>query len=127
MKKLLLGIIMLVMIGGCTGINTSVPVDMATDVAFVLILQNNPSYKPAVVAGLNSIKAALDGELTYDDLMVLIAKALDGKYAVVAVVLMSYLDTDKPIFESWIPMLDSYKQAVIAKIDRFILLTDLIE
>lgn len=122
MKKLLLGIIMLVFLVGCAGMNASVPVNVATDVAFVMVLQNNPSYKVPVVAGLNAVKTYLSGSVTYDDLILFISKQFGGKYAYVGVILSGYLDTDKPIFETYLPMLETYKVAIIAKIDRLILL-----
>jgi hypothetical protein len=122
MKKLFVGILMLLMLIGCTGINQNVAVDVATDTAFVLALQNNPQYKPAVVVALTEIKALLNGSLTYDDLLVEITKKLPGKYAVIGVILSGYIATDKPLFETTFPMLDSYKKAVCDKIDRFLLL-----
>jgi hypothetical protein len=125
MKKLFAVIIMLVMLLGCAGMNVSVPVNVATDTAFVLVLQNNPSYKPQIIISLNAIKVFLANDVTYDDLLIEIVKVLPKPYDVVAVILSGYLDTDKPVSTSLIPMLDSYKQSVIAKIDRFIFLASL--
>ena len=121
MKKLLVGLMILVALG-CTGLNAGVAVSIATDTAFVLALQNNQSYKPAVVQGLTDIKAVLAGTITYDELVALIATKLPGKYAPIALILSSYIATDKPLFETYLPMLESYKQPIIDKIDRFILL-----
>ena len=122
MKKLLAVVFMLAMVVGCTGMNASVPVNIASDAAFVLVIQNNPNYKSAVIEGLNKVKTFMSGTVTYDDLLIEIAKVLPSQYAVVAVILSGYLDTDKPIFETYLPMLDSYKEGVIIKIDRFIFL-----
>lgn len=122
MKKLFAVVIMLAMVVGCAGMNASVPVNIASDAAFVLVIQNNPNYKPAVIEGLNKVKTFLSGTVTYDDLLIEIAKVLPGQYSVVAVIIAGYLDTDKPIFETYLPMLDSYKEGVIVKIDRFIFL-----
>jgi hypothetical protein len=36
-----------------------------------------------------------------------------------------YIGSDKPLFESGVPMLDSYKKGVVDKIDRLILLANL--
>jgi hypothetical protein len=110
----------------CTGITNNVPVNVATDTAFVLVLQNNPQYKPEVIAGLEKVKVILNGSLTYDDLILEISKQFPDKYAYIGIILSGYIATDKPIFETWLPMLDSYKEAVIAKIDRFILLAGMI-
>jgi hypothetical protein len=124
MKRIMLLMVglMLIFTVGCAGMNASVPVNIATDVAFVMVLQNNPSYKAPVIAGLQTIKTYLSGRVTYDDLILFISKQFGGKYAYVGVILSGYLGTDKPIFETYLPMLDSYKVAIIAKIDRLILL-----
>jgi len=124
MKKLLLAALMLITFG-CTGINTSVPINIATDTAFVLALQNNPAYKPVVIKGLTEVKELLTGSLTYDDLMIAIAQKLPGKYAVIAVILSGYVEQDKPIVQTYLPMLDSYKADVIKKIDKLLLLASL--
>lgn len=125
MKKTLMLLVValgLIFVVGCAGINTSVPVNIATDVAFVMVLQNNPSYKVPVIAGLQTVKTYLSDSVTYDDLILFISKQFGGKYVYIGVILADYLNTDKPIFESWLPMLDTYKVAIIAKIDRLILL-----
>ncbi len=122
MKKLFVGIMFLMMLAGCTGLNTSTAVNVSTDTAFVLALQNNPSYKAPVIEALNKIKTFLAGKVTYDDLILEISKQLPDKYAVIAVVLTGYIETDKPVFETYLSMLDSYKADVIKKIDRLILL-----
>lgn len=127
MKKLLVVFAMLVafMFSGCTGLNTSVAVNVVTDTAFVLALQNNPSYKVPVVVALEEIKAFLSGSLTYDDLIIQITKSFGPKYAVIGVVLSGYIAEDKPLFETYLPMLESYKVGILTKIDRFILLAKL--
>lgn len=125
MKNLLAVMVMVVVMTGCTGINTGVMVNVATDAAFVLVLQNNPSYKPVVIAALTEVKSMLANSMTYDELVLAIAAKLPGKYAVVAVALSAYISSDKPYFETYLPMLDSYKQAVATKIDRFLFLASL--
>lgn len=122
MKKIFAAILMLAFITGCTGLNASTSVNVATDTAFVLALQNNPSYKAPVIDALNKIKTFLSGKVTYDDLILEISKQLPDKYAVIAVVLTGYIETDKPVFETYLSMLDSYKVDVIKKIDRLITL-----
>lgn len=125
MKKLFIVVVMILgLLSGCTGMNASVPVNVATDTAFVLVLQNNPQYKPAVVAGLQAVKTFLVGSVTFDDLMLMLPKQFTGKYAYVAVILAGYLDTDKPIFETYLPMLESYKSGIVAKIDRLLVLAN---
>lgn len=124
MKKIFVSIFALfvVVLSGCTGLNTSTAVNVASDIAFTAVLQNNPGYKPAVLVALNETKALLNGSITYDNLLLAISQKFGGKYAIYGVILTGYLAEDKPIFETYIPMLDSYKAAVIKKIDRFILL-----
>ena len=125
MKKLILIAIILGMLFGCTGLKNNVAVNVATDTAFVMVLQNNPTYKPVVAKALQDVKMFLKGTVTYDDLMVFLSKQFDGKYAYVCVIITGYIDTDKPIFETYLPMLESYKVDIIKKIDRLILLSSL--
>lgn len=122
MKKLLCAIAFILVLTSCTGINTSTSVNVASDIAFTAVLQNNPGYKPAVLVALNETKALLSGSVTYDNLILAISQKFGGKYSVYGVILTGYLAEDKPVFETYLPMLDSYKAAVIKKIDRFILL-----
>ena len=121
MKKLFL-VGMLFVLLGCTGLNPSVIVNTSTDVAFALVLQNNPAYKPAVVVGLNEVKTVLSGSLTYNDLLVEITKAFPNQYAVIATIIIGDLNADQPVSTSAIPLLDSYKAGVITEIDHLILL-----
>ena len=127
MKNIIVTIFMLFvfMVSGCTGINTSTAVNVASDLAFVAVLQQNPGYKPVVLVALNETKALLQGSLTYDDLLLAISSKFAGKYAIYGVILAGYLSEDKPVFETYLPMLDSYKAAVLKKIDRFILLASM--
>lgn len=122
MKKMILMILSLMLLFGCTGLNTNTTINAATDTAFVLIMQNNPSYKPVVVDALKAVKNALSGSITYDQLIAEITKQLPGQYAVVATMLSAYISADQPVSTSLLPMLDSYKEGVVKKIDRFILL-----
>jgi len=125
MKKLILIVVILGMLFGCTGLKNNVAVNVATDTAFVMVLQNNPTYKPVIAKALQDVKMFLKGIVTYDDLMLFLAKQFDGKYAYVCVIITGYIDTDKPIFETYLPMLESYKIDIIKKIDRLILLSSL--
>lgn len=122
MKKIFLTILCLVILIGCTGLNTNTAINAATDTAFVLVLQNNPDYKLAVVTALTGIKTFLSGKVTYDQLITEITKQLPGKYAVIATMLTAYISADQPVSTTYLSMLDSYKAGVIKKIDRFILL-----
>lgn len=125
MKKILISLLAVFMLFGCTGLNTSVAVNVATDTAFVLVLQNNPTYKAPVIAALKEVKAVLTGSITYDTLVIQITKVFGPKYAVIGVVLSGYIAEDKPLFETYLPMLESYKAGILVKIDRFILLASI--
>lgn len=122
MKKLLMVLVLVSGISGCTGINSSVAVSVATDTAFVMALQANPTYRVPVIAALQSVKGILATEITYDQLTVEITKLFPAQYAPIGIILQGYIETDKPVSTSMITMLDSYKAAVVVKIDRLLLL-----
>lgn len=111
---------------GCTGFNASIPVTVATDIAFVEALKNNPDRVPGIVKALEDTNALLQKSVTYDDLLGFLTGKLGGEYAYIYVILHAYLDTDKPVFESWLPMLDGYKGELTKKIDHFIMIAGLI-
>ena len=60
MKKLVL-LLSVLFLFGCVGLQPKPIVTAGTDIAFVLVLQNNPSYKPEIVKALNDIKTVLSG------------------------------------------------------------------
>lgn len=124
MKKLFGVMLLLAMISGCTGLNVNTVTNVATDTAFVMVLQNNPTYKPAVVAALTTVKTYMSGNVTYTELIAEISKQFPAQYSVVGVILLGYIAADRPVIES-IPMLDSYKEAVIKKIDHFLVLASM--
>jgi hypothetical protein len=109
---------------GCASLSTNVPFNIATDVAFVLALEKYPAAKPAVVKELQGVKTFLSGSVTYDALVQELFKRFGAaaQYKYIYVIITAYLNTDKPIFETWLPMFDTYKQEVIKKIDRLLLL-----
>lgn len=121
MEKIIIAVLLLAAVG-CTGINSNVATNIATDTAFVMALQNNPTYKTPVVAALNAVKVFLAGAVTYDQLLAEISRQFPGKYSYIGIVLAGYIETDKPVATSAFNMLDSYKLAVATKIDRLILL-----
>lgn len=125
MKRLLIGIIMLVMVTGCAGLNVNVAANVATDTAFVLVLQNNPTYKVPVIEGLQRVKTFLSQPVTYDALILEISKAFGGKYAYAGIILRSYIDADKPIFESNLTLFEAYKNGVLKKIDTLLILANI--
>lgn len=124
MKKLIVSIFLIFALLGCTGVNVSVPVNIAADSAFVLALQTHPQYKPAVIIALQETKALLANELTYDQLIIAISTKFGGKYAPFGIILANYLAADKPISQTYLNLLDSYKAGVIKKIDTWIILAN---
>ena len=122
---------MVLVLSGCasltSGLNTNQAANLATDTAFVLVLNHNPQYRPVVIESLTAIKAVLASSMTYNDLMLEIADRFpeESDVAAVGAVLALYIGTDKPLFESVVPMLDSYKLGIVDKIDRLILLANL--
>lgn len=130
MKKKILGLLVALMLFvsliGCTGFNAGTAVNAATDVAFAAVLISHPESKPVIVAALKSLKVVLTKtDITYDQLVIEIAKQFGGKYAVIGIILTDYFAADKPIFETYLPLLNSYKAALNVKLDRFILLASI--
>jgi len=139
MKKSKLAIIILifVLLFGCAG-TTVTPeqqsaivstADMATDVAFYLILNNNPKYKSSVIMSLAAIKNAVSSteDMSYDDLMLFISGEFGGEYAPIGIILSSYIATETPYFKTYLSMFDGYRDNVIKKIDRLSLLASTIK
>lgn len=130
MKKIII-VLMVLVLSGCasmtTGLNTNQAANLATDTAFVLFLNHNPSYRPVVIESLTGVKTLLSSSMTYNDLLGEISDRFPegSDTAAVGAVLALYIGSDKPLFESGIPMLDSYKKGVVDKIDRLILLANL--
>ena len=124
MKKLIVSIFLIMSLMGCTGLNVSTTANLATDAAFVLAVQNNPSYRAPTVVALQEIKLLLANDMTYDQLITLVASKFGGKYAVFGIIFTSYLAEDKPISQTYLNMLDSYKAGVVKKIDHFLFLAN---
>jgi hypothetical protein len=124
MKRLFVVLLLMCFMVGCAGISANVPVSAATDTGFYMVMKANPQYKPVVVASLNSLKVLLGGSMTYDQFIIEIAKAFPGDYSALGVFLSSYMAQDKPTSVTLIPMSQAYKDAIIVKIDRFLLLTN---
>lgn len=122
MKKIILSVLCLAMLQSCTGLNTNTTINAATDAAFVLALQANPAYKPAVVLALTELKTFLSGDVTYVQLIDEISKKFNGKYAIAGTLLKAHIAADPPISTEYLTLFDAYKKGVIAKIDELILL-----
>jgi hypothetical protein len=120
--SLVVAVMLIIGVIGCAGFNAGTAVNMATDAAFIAAMIKYPESKPAVVAALTAIKPFLEKNVTYDELIIEISKQFGGKYAYIGIIVADYFAADKPLFETYYPMLDSYKAALNTKIDRFILI-----
>jgi hypothetical protein len=123
MKKGFVGLLLAVMlITGCTGFNPNVIADTATSATFVLVLQNNPSYKPVVIEKLNLLKTVLVKDtLTYGDLTDYLAVLFKNpQYGFVFYLLSKDIATDTPIFSN--PLSKAYRDGIIKKVDELIFL-----
>jgi hypothetical protein len=107
---------------GCPGFNAGTAANMSTDVAFAAAMIKYPESKPVVIAALTALKPFLAKDVTYDELVIELSKQFGGKYASIGIIVADYFAADKPLFETYLTMLDSYKAALILKIDRFILI-----
>lgn len=128
MKKFIYLICLAMMLAGCTGINTSVVTNTATDIAFVEILKHNASHKAQTVQALQNVRAFLgqDG-ITYDQLIARISAELPGEYAYISVILINYFEADRPVFETYAPLLASYKQAATDRINHWLVLANMVQ
>lgn len=127
MKKILISMLAVFMLAGCAGIKAQPVIYAATDTAFLLVLQANPQYKTPVIAGLQGIKLALGGSITYDQLMIEIAKQLPMPYDAVAVIFTGFLQSDTPVSTNIFPMSQDYKNAIIVEIDKLILIAGMVK
>ena len=124
MKKIFIGFMLLVLVG-CTGLNANQVVTTASDVGLAMVLKNNPQYKAPTVVALNEIKALLAGSITYDSLLIELARYAAPEYAYIILILKADLSTDTPVSTSVLPMLDSYKAGIIKRIDNYILIASI--
>ena len=118
-------IIVIMFLIGCVGFKPDVAVNMATDVAFSVALTKHPELKPVIIVALTGLKTFLAGNVTYDDLIVEISKRLGGEYAYIGVIVTGYVETDKPISETYLTLFDAYKTDLIKKIDRLLLIANM--
>jgi len=123
MKNLFVGILVIMMLAGCTGFNPNIVVNNVTDAGFVLVLQNNPSYKPDVVKNLGLVKVVLAKDIvTYAELVAQVSGLFKEKYGFVFYLLMKNIETDVPIMQN--PLNKSYRDGIIRKIDELLFLAN---
>jgi hypothetical protein len=122
-EKIFAVVIMLLMLFGCTGLKPNTLVTKVGDIGFYYMLKNNPTYKAKVVSGIAEIKTYLNGTVTYLDLINEVSAVFPNEYSDIAKIIINDFSSDSPILTTTIPLLDSYKQGVIAELDRILLLT----
>lgn len=126
-KATFLAIIFLVVLG-CAGqqINNGAVVKLGADLAFVQVLKNNPEKVPQVIAALEEIRTFATGEITYNDLAAEIAKRIAGDYALEMTLISDYLLVESPVIDS-ITIFEGYREELLKRIDRLILLAGMID
>lgn len=126
-KATFLAIIFLVVLG-CAGqqINNDAVVKLGADLAFVQVLKNNPEKVPQVVVALEEIRTFATGEITYNDLAAEIAKRIAGDYALEMTLISDYLLVESPVIDS-ITIFEGYREELLKRIDRLILLAGMID
>ena len=126
-KAVFLAVIFLVVLG-CAGqqINNGAVVKLGADLAFVQVLKNNPEKVPQVIAALEEIRTFATGEITYNDLAAEIAKRIAGDYALEMTLIADYLLVESPVIDS-ITIFEGYREELLKRIDRLILLAGMID
>lgn len=114
----------ILLLAGCAGSINTTP-DQMVDVAFVAVIVAHPESKPVIVKAIKDIEVYLDKDITYEELIAYIASKFPGQYAPVAVLLIDYLNTDKPISESWLTMFDGQKTSIKTKLDHLKMLASI--
>jgi len=112
-------------LAGCAGFKPDIAVNMTTDIVFATALAKHPESKRAVIAALIGIKTVLAQPITYDALVLEIARQFHGENAYVELILMDYLRADRPVSETYLTLFDEYKAGLTAKLDRLILIASM--
>ena len=134
MKKILVAIATIaVLFMGCQGNKVIVPqagdiLAKSVDVAFYLVLKNNPQYKAETVLVLKEIRAYANGEgISYNDLLVFANEKFQNEdLVVIALIIGDGLFTEEPFINS-IGMFDGYKEELIKRINRFLFVAELVK
>jgi hypothetical protein len=124
LNKIIVVLISILLMAGCAGSITTTP-DQMVDVAFVAVIVAHPESKPVIVRTINDIEIYLEKDITYDELIAHIASKFSGQYAPVAVLLIDYLNKDKPISESWLSLFDGTKASIKTKLDHLKMLASI--
>jgi len=120
MKKYFIVLMCVLMFTGCASLNTT---QMATSIAgggISLILQNNPSYKPAVCTAFINLDNLLKADCCWADYLIAINNSFAGKYAPIGAIVIASLDDTKPFFSS-VNMSDAKKVEIKKIVDTLTL------
>jgi hypothetical protein len=115
-------------ISGCSGvqINNDAVLTLGADIAFLEVMKNNPDNVPQVIAILNEIKTFASEEITYNDLVSEIAGHIGGDYALEVTLISDYLLSESPVIDS-IGVFDGYREDFLKRVDRLILLAEMVK
>lgn len=131
MKKLLVALIMSAfLLVGCAG---NIPqsndlLDKGTDLAFYFAVKNNPQHKAEVINILEKIEDYATEDVTYNDIVLFAAKKFGDNQdlAAIALIVGDDLFLDEPIINN-IGLFDGYREDLLKRIDRLIILAEMVE
>lgn len=128
LNKAIVVLLTLFWISGCSGvqINNDAVLTLGADIAFLEVMKNNPDNVPQVIAILNEIKTFASEEITYNDLVSEIAGHIGGDYALEATLISDFLLSESPVIDS-IGIFDGYREDFLKRVDRLILLAEMVK
>lgn len=128
LNKAIVVLLTLFWISGCSGvqINNDAVLTLGADIAFLEVMKNNPDNVPQVIAILNEIKTFASEEITYNDLVSEIAGHIGGDYALEVTLISDYLLSESPVIDS-IGIFDGYREDFLKRVDRLILLAEMVK
>jgi hypothetical protein len=128
LNKAIVVLLTLFWISGCSGvqINNDAVLTLGADIAFLEVMKNNPDNVPQVIAILNEIKTFASEDITYNDLVSEIAGHIGGDYALEATLISDFLLSESPVIDS-IGIFDGYREDFLKRVDRLILLAEMVK
>lgn len=128
LNKAIVVLLTLFWISGCSGvqINNDAVLTLGADIAFLEVMKNNPDNVPQVIAILNEIKTFASEDITYNDLVSEIASHIGGDYALEATLISDFLLSESPVIDS-IGIFDGYREDFLKRVDRLILLAEMVK
>jgi hypothetical protein len=128
LNKAIVVLLTLFWISGCSGvqINNDAVLTLGADIAFLEVMKNNPDNVSQVIAILNDIKTFASEDITYNDLVSEIASHIGGDYALEATLISDFLLSESPVIDS-IGIFDGYREDFLKRVDRLILLAEMVK